>query len=567
MAKARRTILAMLAALVVATLALGGVALAQQEGTTVSPSATAPTEGTGEQLRVEEPGSGTPGPLSEAQKRLKSQGYLVPDQQAYERAKAQAAQEAGQPSGTSAPVTAATQAAETFRRWKGIRDPECCTPSDSTGAIGPTRYVELINTKYAIYDRTSDDPLSKGDLSRLIGVPRSNFTTDPQIIWDATTGRFYYVVLSSVSATDNRLAFGFSKTADPTSPADFCKYTLTYGSTIPDYPKLGDTEGLLLIGVNAFLQVNEERERYFGSDLVSITKPPAGTTCPAPGEFTVDARQRLRGADGERAFTPVPANQIDTRATGHVVATTPRFLPEPNLLSLYSVGENADGTMNLSAAAGVSVPSYVPFPADAPQPGTRNVLDTLDSRITQAVEAFDPSPGTMALWTQHTVFGGSGAEVRWYEIDPTSPSPRVLQRGRLSSSRGTYFFNAAISPDRKFDGTTGAYGNAMVMGYNTSSEEQRPDIRMVSKVGSSGPVSEQDIVKRSPAIMNDFICRRLGFQCRWGDYSAATPDPAAPGGARTGQVWLTNQWVPFPGGRKTDPRSFGWGTWNWAAKP
>ena len=60
MQKARWTILAMLAALVVAILALGGAALAQQEGTTVFPSATAQTEGSDQQLRVEKPGSGKP---------------------------------------------------------------------------------------------------------------------------------------------------------------------------------------------------------------------------------------------------------------------------------------------------------------------------------------------------------------------------------------------------------------------------------------------------------------------------------------------------------------------------
>ena len=95
MRKARWTILAMLAALVVAILALGGAALAQQEGTTVFPSATAQNQGSGQQLRVEKPGRGNPGPLSATQKLAIKQGYLVPDQDAYERAKAGAQRLAG----------------------------------------------------------------------------------------------------------------------------------------------------------------------------------------------------------------------------------------------------------------------------------------------------------------------------------------------------------------------------------------------------------------------------------------------------------------------------------------
>src|SRR5215211_597797 len=171
MQKARWTILALLAALVVATVALGGAALAQQEGTTVFPSPTAQkTQGSEEQLRVEKPGSGNPGPLSPTQKLAIKQGYLVPNQDAYERAKASAQRLAG--GGGRKLTYAAAQGAdpETFRSWEGIRDPRP-TPSDSTGAIGPTRYIELINIRYAIYDRTSNRPIGTGTLNELAGEP------------------------------------------------------------------------------------------------------------------------------------------------------------------------------------------------------------------------------------------------------------------------------------------------------------------------------------------------------------------------------------------------------------
>ena len=153
--------------------------------------------------------------------------------------------------------------------------------------------------------------------------------------------------------------------------------------------------------------------------------------------------------------------------------------------------------------------------------------------------------------------------MRWYEIDPTFPFPSLLQRGSLRSLEGTFFFNAAISPDRQAIGGTRRFGNAMVMGYNTSSKSHRPDIRMVSKVGT-GPVSGQTLVKSSPAVLEDWSCFP-DFFCRWGDYSAATPDPRVPEAATTGRVWLTNQWVKAQG--VPDRRPAKWGTWNWAATP
>jgi hypothetical protein len=436
MATARWTILAMLAALVVALLALSGLASAQQAGTTTSPSATAQTEGPDEQLRVENPGGGNPGPLSPAQKLAISQGYLVPDQEAYEQAKAEAQQKAERLAADerpAPPAVAQVEDPEAFRSWQGLRDLRV-GPSDSTGAIGPTRYIELINIKYAIYNRTSNRPIDTGELNELAGEPPfpKADVFDPQIIWDPTTSRFYYAALDVYSATDNRLAFGFSKTASPSSAADFCKYTIRFGPRFPDYPKLGDTEDLLLIGVNSF---REDTDEFLGSDLISITKPPAGSGCPDRGQFTVDTETDLKDADGRQAGTPVPANQIDTRDEGFVVAEAGRVadaLGSANFLNIYRVTKNANGTMDVSSAKRLLVPSYN-IPANAPQPGSKYVLDTLDARNTQAITAVDPSPGEMALWTQHTVFGGSGAEVRWYEIDPTPPSPRCC-RGAASEA-------------------------------------------------------------------------------------------------------------------------------------
>jgi hypothetical protein len=193
MAKARWNLLTVLIAVVAVLLAPGGVASGQQEETTASPPATTQTERPDEQLRVEKPGGGNPGPSSPAQKQALAQGYLVPNQEAYEQAKAEAAEKAEQLSAERAPADLyATTASQIFRSWEGIRDPRTA-PSDSTGAIGPTRYIELINVRYAIYDRTSNTPIDTGELNELAGEPPfpTGDVFDPQIIWDPTTRRVF----------------------------------------------------------------------------------------------------------------------------------------------------------------------------------------------------------------------------------------------------------------------------------------------------------------------------------------------------------------------------------------
>ena len=87
--------------------------------------------------------------------------------------------------------------------------------------------------------------------------------------------------------TDNRLAWGFSKTASPNGPGDWCKYSFGFGygaNTFPDYSKLGSTADFLLFGSNMFR--TPALDAYLGADVAWVSKPADGvTTCPAAASF------------------------------------------------------------------------------------------------------------------------------------------------------------------------------------------------------------------------------------------------------------------------------------------
>ena len=102
-------------------------------------------------------------------------------------------------------------------------------PPDTTGAVGTTRIIELVNRRYMITNRAGT-LLSSNTLNVLAGWGTGVNSFDPQIIWDGTTNRFYYAMDSVVCSTDNRLAFGFSKSSSPNTAADWCKYYINYGS-------------------------------------------------------------------------------------------------------------------------------------------------------------------------------------------------------------------------------------------------------------------------------------------------------------------------------------------------
>jgi hypothetical protein len=497
-----------------------------------------------------------------------SRGYMVRDPRAYAAAKAAADRRA-----TSAErvrermsATALASTRPSVSSWEGVKDASV-TPSDSTGAIGPNSYVEMVNLKIAVYSRAHvllmSEPLA--NLTRSLTYPSGNpVLTDPQIIWDPDTGRFYYVILdASVAYGFNDgidFEFGFSTDASPTALSDWCNYEINAGyddgvssTLLPDQPHLGDSRDFLFWGVNAF-DVGSDPPPFVGADAVWITKPPAGPTCPPDlTSFKQGKQADLRNADSSPTSTPVGVNQVDGDPMGWLVGSEDPTTGPANALTLFRVTDNGNGTANVQRnGTAVPVPRFG-VPANAVQAGvTGHRLDTIDGRLTQAVSAKDPSHGrSLAIWTQHTVFGGAGAAVRWYEIDPSGPV--IFQRGTISNSN-LFVFNAAISPDRLVNETTAAFGGSMGIGFTTTSQHTDSTLWVASKVRTHA-LSPWRLVKQSQGPEVDDSCS----PCRWGDFMGASPDPAADPTGGHGAVWMTSMW----NAKSTNARNFDWRTQNW----
>jgi hypothetical protein len=491
-------------------------------------------------------------------------GYLPLHARELARAKAAANSRAGLHAG--GPATAA-QGGATVMSYPNVvpsfdGDYETgLTPPDTTGAIGSDRYIETINTQYAIYNR-SGALINGGNLSDLTGIPTGLFgyaLSDPQIMWDAQTQRFYYsaVYYDSLFLSDNGLAVGWSTTATPSSAADWCQYAISFGSDLPDYPKLGDSSDFLIYGFNQFGNFAQD---YTGSAFAMLNKPQPGSACAPTSAFTVSSSGVLHNANGSQAATPVPANLVDdSTATGYVVANADlSTTPSADFISVYSVTKNGTDANGIPIPA-VSGPTTVPvptysMPSNAPEQGSSNLLDTLDGRFEAAVAAVDPAHGNrLAVWTAHAVFGGAGTEERWYELDPAAGS--LLQAGK-ATSQSLFVWNGAVSPDRANNGTSAAYGDSMAMSVSTSSATSYPAIQFVSKSGGAQQSALSNLVQSGGPNV-DFSCS----PCRWGDYSGASPDPAATGS--TGTVWLANQYNLANGSTS----STAWRTWIFAVKP
>ena len=282
-----------------------------------------------------------------------------------------------------------------------------------------------------------------------------------------------------------------------------------------------------MIGVNFYPSSSSSSST--SSDLLWISKPQgqgAITTCPAAATFTSGKVTGLKNNDGSQAFTPVPAIQTDPSSTGYVLGMSdiecPPVCGTGTKLTVFTV-TNSGGVPAVSAPNSITVGSYQ-SPPSAPQRSTSRTLDTLDGRITHAVSGVDPNVGATTVWVSHTVLGGAGSKINWYEVNTATGA--LAQSGSVSS-QSLYLLNAGISNDRTCTATTCAHGGAMVLGFTTTSGSTRPTIQMVSKVGSAA-VSGFTSIHASTTTDRNFSCS----PCRWGDYGGATPDPAASLSAR-----------------------------------
>jgi hypothetical protein len=442
------------------------------------------------------------------------------------------------------PHGAALQSASTgalptlHESMQGIFDNKL-TPPDTNGAAGLTRQIEIVNGEMGIWDRLSPPTLlATGDLQTLTGSSGTQLY-DPRVIWDPQAQRFFYSMLDD---TNDALLTGFSTTSAPTSMADWCRYAIPQVNLM-DQPHLGDSRYFMLIGF--FLYFN-------GPEVAWYAKPPAGPTCPT------SLASGMQAVPSAGELPPVPAHEIDAQATGYVLSAD--LSGGSNSLTIIRVTRNASGLAVLSTPAPISVPGYGNAPS-APQLGASRLIVVGDARLEEVVGAIDPSrAGKFALWTDHTVGGGAGSEIRWYEIDPSTNG--LLESGKVQSPT-LWAYDGTISPDRLVNGSTRKFGDSMVLTFNTSSSSTHVKIWVVSKIDSAAQ-SAPVLVKGSTAPYLSSDCAAAGSSCHWGDYSGEAPDPtASPTGAH-GVVWGANEWnVANP----NPTTGMAWRTWIFTASP
>src|SRR5207244_3879057 len=140
-------------------------------------------------------------------------GYLVGNRARFDRLKQEAIAKANGLHPGAVPHS--TKAPALGPSWQGAEEDDLAPP-DTTGAIGPKSYIEFINDQMAIYTRGGSQVSDKG--VEQFAQPAGAHTdySDPQILWDPHTQKFFYLI---IHIPDDTFAWGFSKTRNPSNPA------------------------------------------------------------------------------------------------------------------------------------------------------------------------------------------------------------------------------------------------------------------------------------------------------------------------------------------------------------
>jgi hypothetical protein len=214
--------------------------------------------------------------------------------------------------------------------------------------------------------------------------------------------------------------------------------------------------------------------------------------------------------------TLAPPVVLDQNARAFLVAAP----PASNVIYKYTLRDASNPGDQTLALATIPVAAYS-FPGNASQPGTANVLDTLDARF----QSWSTQVGDR-LFQVHTVALGAFPTPQWYEFNTTTDT--VVQTGYFYTSPTSHDFNPSIvandSRDVFVTWSATEMGTRLTGGTNAQ-------VRFSGRRNTdpAGVIDAGTAVFTSGGPYSLF---------RWGDYSAVTIDPR-----NSLQAWLVNEHI------------------------
>jgi hypothetical protein len=396
-------------------------------------------------------------------------------------------------------------------------------PSDVNMAVGPNHIVQIVNSEWAVYDKTglivAGFPKTLGSIWASMGGACSGNQGDPIAQYDRLADRWFLSQIGSESAPYS-LCIAVSKTNDPTG--SYSLYQYSFGSNFPDYPHYSvwptATNPAYLQMAHLFLNLRN----FVGTAACAYDRNAmlAGASSPVQICFTISSDGGFQPSDLDGSTPPPdgsPGYFITFETTSlHQFQLSPNFA-HPS--SSTFTGPIDIPVSSFTPACGGSGGTCVP------QKGTTQQLDTLGDRMMYRL-AYHNFGDHEALVVNHSVTSGSSVAPRWYEIRTPNNTPTIFQQG-------TY---APDSTDRWMGSMAMDKAGDMLLSYSVSSSSIDPGLAYAGRVPGDalGTMESENTLLTGTHFQTG--------HSRWGDYSAARIDPAD-----DCTFWFTNQYLKTNG--------------------
>jgi hypothetical protein len=401
-------------------------------------------------------------------------------------------------------------------------------PPDTVGAIGATQFVQVVNVGLAVFDKATKTavygPVPTNTLWSGFGDQcETSNDGDAVVVYDKAADR-WVVSQFAVSATPYLQCVAVSATNDATGA--WYRYSFSYGSVFPDYPKMGVWPDAYYETFNMF-----NGNSFAGSQLCAYDRASMLTGAAA-------TQQCFQLASSFGGVLPADLDGSTAPPAG-----APNYLANfgSNSLNLWKFHVDWANTANttLTGPTNIAVANFTAAcngGACVPQMGTSQKLDSLADRLMFRL-AYRNFGDHESLVVNHAVTVGPKSNaysgIRWYEIRNPGAAPTLFQQSTFTPDTN-YRWMGSIAMDRQ--------GN-MALGYSVSSGSIHPQIHYTGRL-----VSEALNTMETEAALIDGAGSQTKSLNRWGDYSAMTVDPSD-----DCTFWYTTEYIASNG-------TFNWST-------
>lgn len=390
-------------------------------------------------------------------------------------------------------------------------------PPDTHGAAGRTYFAEVTNTHLDIYQKAAPYTLVQSISTEAWLGATPGYFSNPRMVYDPVYDRWIFLATQWRTPSDpahQYLYLAISLTSDPTG--SFYLYTLDVSdsgvsnNTQWDYPQLGLDRNAIIITGDLF---NLNTGNYIDSRMFSVPKSLVynGQAFNSP-LFT--------GLDG----TLAPPIVLDLNPYSYLVAAD--WYVRNNYVTIYAL-QGSDTSNPVLYTSYIAVPTF-DIPPYAIQPGTSQMLDTMDARFENASTQIGNS-----LFQVHTVAYSGLATPRFYEFNTATDS--IIQSGMFYGSNTSNDFNASIAASR--------YKDVYVTWSSTDAPNSvNAQVLVAGRLHTDTPgvIANGSPLYTSSTFLTGDPSSWDQYVQRWGNHSAVSLDPSDPRGAT---AWIVNEYV------------------------